>query len=151
MVNHVRNVLLNELPDPSADLEQYCPPDFRPIALPYDAAAVQSLLIDRTWPRPYRNFVATLLAVLALDSEFRPLLDSIDSRTTLDGRNSHVATLQDRIGVQRISGASTLGIVGEFASRPAAGIFRGAWSLTGSGTTISILDLTTEFLQLPRR
>lgn len=142
MINHFRCLLLNEPPDLLARHEQYVPRDFRGLPLPADAAAVRSALIDQKWPREYRNFVATLLSNLVMASPFAQWINKLDDRTTLDPLANAVSSLQNRVTVDRVSAASSVTATGIFVSRPALGLFSGAWQLQKiDDTHVSILNL----------
>ena len=142
MINHLRTLLLNELPDSTADNEQYVPSTFRPILLPPDAAAVRAILIDQSWPRPYRNFVATLLSNITMDTPFASWLDRLDDRTTISPRTNAVASIQNTVSVQNVTAAQSLSVTGVFASNPAKGVFSGDWRIQKvDDTHVSILNL----------
>lgn len=143
MINHLRTLLLNEGPDESADLEQYIDPNFKPLRLPGDAAAFRNEALRTTWPRDYKNFVATQLCRLAYSSRFAHMLNDLDPRITFD-LNDTVAPIRDRITLTRYGGGSSLGIVGRFVPAPDIGLFAGEWDiLRSSSSEVSLMDLRT--------
>jgi len=144
MVNHLRTLLLNERPDLTAANEQYIEPTFSPLGLMFDTAAIQSSLINSSFPRGYRNFIATILSNLALNSSVADLLAALDPRLTIDPTLNSVSTLDDNLTINRIAEASSLQVVDQFYSKPAAGIFGGQWTLRKSATnTVEVVDSAT--------
>jgi len=128
MVNHLRTLLLNESASPGCPGEQYIDPDFRPLALPPEAATVQHLLLPNTSPRSYRNFVATLLTRVAYQGNFVAELNRLDPRTTLDFSGNLVDTLQDATTISG-EGSAVVNCFGQFVPNAAAGIFAATWRI----------------------
>lgn len=144
MVNHLRTLLLNDVPNPGAMNEQYIPKIFVPRVLNYAASAVQNLLIQPNWPRDYRNFVATVLTGVALDSPLAYLVNNLDARTTLNFSENYVSSFREQITLNRQANAPSLNIVGIYNSNAPLGIFNGQWQITQvNSTTVAVLDFRT--------
>lgn len=144
MINHLRTLLLNERRDDAALLEEFIPANFQPLQLGFDTGAVRSLLIRPEFPREYRNYIATLLTGLVYDSPFVPVVNGLDSRTTIDFSVNRTPTLQNQVVLTRQLNASSLHVVGTFVSDVAKGVFQGEWNLRKtSPTTVEVLDQRT--------
>ena len=144
MVNHLRTLLLNELPAPGEANEQYIDPRFRPFPLSGDQATFRSLILPDVFPRAYKNFIATSLARLVQASPFADIVDAVDPRSTLDFTQNVVDDIQDRVTVQRLNNGDSLQVVGRFVSDATKGIFAGQWNLTRGEDGVLITDAKTE-------
>ena len=131
MVNLFRTLILNELPEPQEVNEQFIDPAFSPVGLQQAEASVRSLLIQDHFPRSYRNFIATLLTRLVMQSPVAALLDAVDSRTTIDFSQNLVDSLQDTVTLVRQKNADSLFVTGKFNAHPESGQFLGSWGSSG--------------------
>lgn len=140
MVNHLRTTLLNELPDPPVEHEEFIPASFGPAMLSPDQAAVHRAVFNGNYPRSYRNFIATTVATVCLQSKFKDEFDSIDPRVAIAPVSS--GSMSPSVTITRHKGSSNLVTLGEFVPVMQSGTFSKTWLLTGMPENrVSVFDV----------
>ncbi len=129
MVNHFRTLFLNEASEPDESFEQYVDSEFRPVVLTQSEAAVHNLIIRASFPRSYRNYLATLMTRFAYAHPISQLIDDIDSRHTFQNDVNQQASIQDRIILNKIKNCDSLNIIGSFKPDLNKGVFSNHWKL----------------------
>lgn len=130
MVNHLRTLLLNLAASPDAAGEEFIESTFRPNILTSAQSALHSCVFPASFDRTYRNFIATLLTRLALDSPLAPELLALDPRTLLSDPALTVPGFTSSVTVERLASAASVRVTGSLTPQLNEGRFSRTWLIT---------------------
>lgn len=139
MINHLRTLLLNDVPS-SEDHEEFVPPNFAPLPLIGGEASVQRCMVPSAFPRRTRNFLASIGLKLARTSPFYSAVEAVDPRLAL--LDIPVTTMLPTTTVTRLSGGSEVRVIGSLSARPGRGLFKRSWRLQKeTNTSIEVVEI----------
>jgi hypothetical protein len=179
MINHIRTLLLNEngsnKPGAGYPLEEYVPPDFQAIKLPFELKKVWCVLFGLNPDRAYKNWrLHQLLRAAEVSSLFKECL-KFDSRSTVFGLNDKtvdgsygkliITNVTNRLSSTYVQQGSTLQtasgdssedvkafLAGSLSSDDNKGVCYGLYSLKTNNTQITATNLAngsfTQFTQV---
>lgn len=134
MVNHVRTLLLNMLPEVVGTTpgEEYVPRDYKPVNLPADLRAASAALFGVGADRAGKNLQLLRITGYLHTSSLAEYVTETDSRLTY--RPDRPASVFDRLGatVTNVSGSEAVGWSGR-ATFGAQGRAYGSWNVTTDG------------------
>ena len=143
IVNQLRTLLLNapgNMIFPDVPGEEYVPPNYRPVAVPFSVQSVLTVLFGSSPDRSFLNFRLRQLMTLLHTTELAEFVSALDPRVTY-WPSTDVSLFASVAGttVTPLAGNSILNVIGTLVPNEAAGTLRYCWGIQVlDGSTVQV-------------